>query len=151
MCLPPPKGRYLNSRGNGCRIKSIEIKFEIRGKDRRRDVKRGKHRVALHFLRTRRFPFIRDGGLRSGKWNSMEERIGRGSLRRSILEREDLEKHVSPDCSLTRNSLLLYLLEALEGAITRAKEGIRDDKEEGSGWLRGLKIAPFYFLSSGVT
>lgn len=66
----------------------------------------------------------------------MEERIGRGSLRRSILEREDLEKHVSPDCSLTRNSLLLYLLEALEGAITRAKEGIRDDKEEGSGWLR---------------
>lgn len=37
-------------------------------------------------------------------------------------EKEDLEKHLSPDCSL---EIVCLLLEArLEGAITRAKEGI---------------------------
>lgn len=57
-------------------------------------VKRGKHRVALHFLPARRFPFIRNGGLtlRSRKWNSIEERERRPS--RSIERKRNGEEKI---------------------------------------------------------
>lgn len=102
-------------------------------------VKRGKHRVALHFLRARRFPFIRNGGLtlRSRKWNSIEEREPAVSFDRTKKERqeEDLGKHLSPDCSLARNSLP-PIIPIRSSSRRRDYEGITDDKEGDSGWLK---------------
>lgn len=64
------------------------------------------------------------------KKSEMEFHRGENRLRSSApfdrvgvkKEKEDLGKHLSPDCSL---EIVCLLLEArLEGAITRAKEGI---------------------------
>lgn len=65
------------------------------------------------------------------------ERTKAVSFDRTKKERqeEDLGKHLSPDCSLARNSLP-PIIPIRSSSRRRDYEGITDDKEEDSGWLK---------------